>query len=132
MEREDVLKSWFKEAGKLPTRQKCCELTEDEVRDAAREFDFEKVGAYIFQQNIELEESEVPTKVSWNQIYLYLILLKEKLGISFDYYEISQEDSFVERVEQIQEAFEFNKSDGEFVTTLEHFMEYQKSDNPDF
>lgn len=132
MERDEVLKIWFEEAGKLPTRQECCELTEDEVRDAAKEFDFKKVGSYIFQKDLELEEAEVPTEVSWSQIYLYLVLAKEKLGISFEYDEISQEDSFVERVEKIQEAFGFNKSYGEFVTTLEQFMEYQKSDKPDF
>lgn len=132
MARDEVLKVLFKEAGKLPTRQECCEMTEKAIRNVAKEFDFKKVWSYIFERDLELEEAEIPTEISWNQIYLYLVLLEEELGVAVEYYEFSQEDQFLERVESIQEAFGFNKSYGEFVTTLEHFMEYQKSDKPDF
>lgn len=132
MERDEVLETFFEEVKKLPARQEICELSEDTIRSIVRRFNFKKVGGYVFRKDLELEEEEIPTEISWNQIYLYLVLLKEKLAVSFEYYEISTEDSFVERVEKIQEAFGFNKSYGEFVTTLPQFFEYMKSDKPDF
>lgn len=132
MERDKVLETFFEEVKKLPTRQEICELSEDAIRSISRRFNFKKVGSYVFRKDLELEEEEIPTEISWNQIYLYLVLLKEKLELSVEYCEISREESFLERAEKIQEAFGFNKSYEEFVTTLPQFLEYMKSDKPDF
>ncbi len=134
MNREQVLEFLLKELEKVPNRDVCRVATEEQMKRIAAELDFEAILEFLLDEDLKLCISEIPEGFHM-EIILYFAMMTEVDESQFPYegeiwdlFDKATGD-FVANVKQI-----FLNSERQEIASIWsfEFLEYAKSDKPDF
>lgn len=136
MNREEAKKFLLEELKKVPDRDVCRVATEEQIQRIAAELDFETMIDFLEVEDLELSIAEIPEKLH-TEIVLYFCMLTE-----YEYYVgISDEavwnaklddESTYNFITNIKRIFWLSESERVTEICIADFLEYSRSDKPDF
>ena len=136
MNREQVLEFLLKELEKVPNRDVCRVATEEQMERIAAELDFETILEIWLVEDLKLYISEIPEELR-TEVIVYFCLLTE-----YEYADLNEKEiwsyydeetlAFLTNIEEVFWLVRAGHCDHVLDIRVADFLEYAKSDKPDF
>lgn len=130
MERENAIKIFLDQLGKVPNRDACKVATKEKIEEIAKKMNFGEIWNFLEEHDLDLTVKDIPKEQHY-EVILASALFNEWSKDEIYTWEIWDESDKAtgEMLNKVRELFECDiLSD----LTISDFLEYASSNKPDF